>query len=307
MALQGIKTAGEWLSRGEEQLRRSRVPEPAANAELLLAHVLGMSRPAIKAFPSRILTEKERHHFWHLVLERAKRTPLAYVLGFQPFMGLDIEVSPSVLVPRPETEQLVEAVLDAVEKEGKRPLNILEIGTGSGCISVALASRLPQAVLYATDISQAALRLAEKNARKHRVEGRIRFLREDIFKPDARVGSPWADVLVTNPPYVPTEKLRRLEPEVLQEPFLALDGGKDGLHAIRAIISGAPRLVKAGGWLALEIGEDQAREVVGLIRSLSAQGCSFPETQVRKDLQSKDRVVMARRARAVRDAPKCIE
>lgn len=296
MALEGIKTAGEWLSRGEEQLRRSRVPEPAANAEFILAHVLGTTRPAAAAFPSRVLADKERHHFWHLVLERAKRTPLAYVLGFQPFMGLDIEVSPSVLVPRPETEQLVEAVLDAVKKEGERPLNILEIGTGSGCISVALASRLPQAVVYATDISQAALKLAEKNARKHRVEGRIRFLREDIFKPDARSGGPWADVLVTNPPYVPTEELRRLEPEVLQEPFLALDGGKDGLHAIRAILSGAPRLVKAGGWLALEIGEDQAQAVVKLIQSLASQGCGFAQTQVRKDLQGMDRVVIARRA-----------
>jgi len=299
MRPQGIATAAQWLSRGEEQLRRSGVPETAANAELLLAHVLGLQRPAVKAFPDRVLTEKERHHFWHLVLQRSRRMPLAYVLGFQPFMGIDIDVTPSVLVPRPETEQLVEAVLELAGKELEshpdKTLQIVELGTGSGCISVALACRLKTALLYATDISQAALQLAERNARKHHVESRIRFLREDIFKPEARGGGPWADFLVANPPYVPSSQLRRLEPEVLQEPFLALDGGKDGLEAVRAILAGAPRLLKPGGWLALEIGERQAEPVAKMIERASSGGFVFAQAEIRKDLQGAERVVLARR------------
>jgi release factor glutamine methyltransferase len=247
-----------------------------------------------------VLEEKERHYFWHLVLQRSRRMPLAYVLGFQPFLGIDIDVTPSVLVPRPETEQLVEAVLDLANKDLEafpdKPLHIIEIGTGSGCISVALACRLKTALLYATEISQAALKLAERNARKHHVEGRIRFLREDLFKPEARGSGPWADFLVTNPPYIPSSELRRLDPEVLQEPFLALDGGKDGLDAVRAILAGAPRLLKPGGWLAMEIGERQAEEVAKMIERASGQGCAFAQTHVRKDLQGLDRVVLARRA-----------
>jgi len=302
MPLHGITTSGEWLSRGEEQLRRSGVPEPAANAEFLLAHVLGTKRPALKAFPERALEERERHRFWHLILQRARRMPLAYVLGFQPFMGLDMDVSPSVLVPRPETEQLVSAVLEEADAELRshpdKTLHILEIGTGSGCISVALACRLKTAILYATEISQAALKLAEQNARKHHVDGRIRFLREDLFKPEARGGGPWADFLVANPPYIPSAEIRRLEPEVLQEPFLALDGGKDGLEAVRAIVAGAPRLVKPGGRLAMEIGERQAAHVLKLVERLPVQGPGFAEARVLKDLQGKDRVLIARRAPA---------
>ncbi|HAH06999.1 MAG TPA: peptide chain release factor N(5)-glutamine methyltransferase [Elusimicrobia bacterium] len=297
MSLQGITTVRDWLSRGEVHLRRGGVDESLANAELLLAHVLEVKRPEVQARLAQTLTEKQRHHYWHLVLERGKRKPLAYVLGDQPFLGLAIEVTPAVLIPRPETEELAEAVLETAKKEleadPKRILHILEVGTGSGCISVALAHFLPGAIVYATDISQAALHLAEKNACRHRVERRIRFLREDLFRPEALSGGPWADFLVSNPPYIPTAQLPKLDAEVRMEPFLALDGGKDGLDAIRAILASAPKLLKPRGWLALEIGESQAGSVRGL---LERPACLFEGVQVRKDLQGKDRVVLARRA-----------
>ena len=161
MSLQGITTVRDWLSRGEVHLRRGGVDESLANAELLLAHVLEVKRPEVQARLAQTLTEKQRHHYWHLVLERGKRKPLAYVLGDQPFLGLAIEVTPAVLIPRPETEELAEAVLETAKKEleadPKRILHILEVGTGSGCISVALAHFLPGAIVYATDISQAAV------------------------------------------------------------------------------------------------------------------------------------------------------
>lgn len=296
MSLQGITSVRDWLSRGEVHLRRSGVDEAAANAELLLAHVLEVKRPEVQARLGQTLTEKQRHHYWHLVLERAKRMPLAYVLGDQPFLGLSIEVTPAVLIPRPETEGLAEAVLETAKKEleaASRTLHILEVGTGSGCLSVALAHFLPGAIVYATDISQAALHLAEKNARKHHVERRIRFLREDLFRPEARSGGPWADFLVSNPPYIPSAELAKLDAEVRREPFLALDGGRDGLDAIRAILASAPRLLKPGGWLALELGAGQAGAVKSLLGRL---GCRFDEPAVREDLQGLERVLLARRA-----------
>ncbi|MFA6094083.1 MAG: peptide chain release factor N(5)-glutamine methyltransferase [Elusimicrobiota bacterium] len=286
--LQALVTVDAWLRRGIEHLRRQGVGEPEANAEFILAHVLGLKRPAVLAQGSRSLDEKQKHQFWHLILERSRRTPLAYVLGEQPFLGLDLYVTPSVLIPRPETEQLVEAVLGEV-KDVQEALHILEVGTGSGCISVALAHRLSRAVLYATDISKAALDLAERNARRHNVSARVRFLREDLFRPEVKAQL-WADVLVSNPPYIPSVQLRKLEPEVLKEPFLALDGGKDGLDALRAIAVSSVRVLKPGGLLALEIGSDQGEAVLRLL----ARG-PFERSRVLKDWQGHDRVVLSRR------------
>ncbi|MFA6028630.1 MAG: peptide chain release factor N(5)-glutamine methyltransferase [Elusimicrobiota bacterium] len=290
---QAITTVSGWLQRGAEHLRRQGVDECEANAEFIMAHVLELKRPGVLAQGTRTLDEKQKHQFWHLILERAKRLPLAYVLGEQPFLGLDFLVTPSVLVPRPETEGLVEAVLEELGGT-KGPQHILEVGTGSGCISVALAVRLPEAFLYATDISRAALELAERNARRHGVERRVRLLREDLFRPEARP-TPWADALVSNPPYIPSGDLRGLSAEVLREPFLALDGGKDGLDAVRAIAASAIRLLKPGGLLALEIGSDQAEAVRGILARQAAAGCPFEEPRIRKDLQGLDRVVLARR------------
>mgnify|MGYP001593762509 CR=1 FL=1 len=185
-------TAGEWLAKAAVHLATKGVPEAQANAELLLGHVLGLPRLETRARGSRALSAKEGLRYWSMVIERSKRVPLAYILGFQEFMGLRFKVRPCVLIPRPETEQLVEAILQASaahasassDPPGAVPgLHILEIGAGSGCVSVALAVKLPSAVVYATDISKSALDLAEENARAHGVSSRVRFLREDLFKP----------------------------------------------------------------------------------------------------------------------------
>ncbi len=277
-------TVADWLKQAVDFLKAKKVPEPQANAEFIMAHVLKVSRPGIHLQAGRVLVDKQGNNFWHLVMQRGKRNPLAYVLGSQPLCGLDMEVDHQVLVPRPETEELVEECARLLKPRAAEDLHVLEIGTGTGCVAIALACRLPNAIVYATEISQAALKLAEKNAVAHHKSRQIRFIQEDLFKAGAAPKG-WADLVVSNPPYIPTAEIPKLEPEVLREPRLALDGGKDGLEAVRAIIASAPRFLKAGGHLALEIGHDQGARV---LRLLAAAGFKAPT--VRKDLQGRDRI-----------------
>jgi release factor glutamine methyltransferase len=278
----------DWLKKAVDHLNARKVPEAEANAEFLLAHVLKTGRVEARAQGARALPEKQGMNYWNLVMERGRRIPLAYVLGSQPFCGLDIEVTPQALVPRPETEELVEDCVRRLMPRAAEDLHLLEIGTGTGCVAIALASRLPNAVVYATEISQTALKLAEKNAMRHHVARRIRFIQEDLFKAGA-APKRWADLVVSNPPYIPTAEIRKLEPEVLREPFLALDGGKDGLDAVRAIVASAPRFLKPGGFLVMEIGSDQAAAVLKLLLQ-----SGFAEASVKKDLQGLDRIAAAK-------------
>ncbi|MFH2201582.1 MAG: peptide chain release factor N(5)-glutamine methyltransferase [Elusimicrobiota bacterium] len=275
----------ERLGDGEKYLAERGVDETAANAEFLMAEALGCGRADVHARADYILEPKQDHHFWDMIKRRGRRVPLAYVLGFQPFMDCRIKVNSSVLIPRPETEQLVEAVIELAG--GKGAVHIVDVGTGSGCVSIALARRLPAAMIYATEISAAALKMAEENAGLNGVAQRIRFLCEDLFKPERR-SSPWADIVVANPPYIPTAELKTLDKEVLREPFLALDGGKDGLDAVRAIAADAPRMLKPGGRLALEIGDGQADKVRGIL-----ERGGFSAVEIRRDLQRRERIALA--------------
>ncbi|MBI5239205.1 MAG: peptide chain release factor N(5)-glutamine methyltransferase [Elusimicrobia bacterium] len=280
-------TAGEWLGDAAAFFRKKGVPEAEANAEFIMAAVLETGRNDVRLGASHPLSEKQGFHFWELVQERGQRVPLGYVLGSQGFMGLDIAVTRDVLVPRPETEELAAAARDLLQA-GRPDPTVLEIGTGTGCVAIALAKALPGATVYATELSPAALALALRNAEAHGVSRRIRFLKEDLFKPAAR-GAGWADLVVSNPPYIPSAEIDRLEPEVRKEPRLALDGGKDGLDAIRAIAADAPRHIRKGGWLVLEIGSEQGAAVRGLL-----EGAGGAAVEVRRDLQGLDRIAVAR-------------
>ena len=297
---------GELQRKAEAHFKKAGVSEEAANAELILSYVLECRRPEVRLNSLRALTPKQEHQSWHLVLERSKRIPLAYVLGTQEFMGLEIKVSTSVLIPRPETEELVGAAIEVAKRvpHTGRPLQVLDIGTGSGCVSIALAHLLPDAQIVATDISPAALVLADENARRHQVGSRIRILKADLFHPDrqrAASGCPkglsgsgrsgWADIAVSNPPYIPTKELAKLEREVLREPKLALDGGPDGLAAVRAIIAEVPADLKPGGWLLLEIGHGQAKAVHKLLAE-----AGYVDVEIRPDAQGVPRIVLGRRA-----------
>jgi release factor glutamine methyltransferase len=281
--------ASGWLAKSEAFLASRGVAETAANAEFLLAAVLKMNRGALKLQGLRALTEKQGLHFWDLVKKRGRRLPLAYVLGNQPFMGLDIEVTADALVPRPETEELVEEAARLLHSAGRKAPHILEVGTGTGCVSVALAKRFPEALVIATDISAAVLRLALRNAEKHGCAQRIRFMQEDLHRHEAGRGV-WADLVISNPPYIPSGVVPTLEPEVLKEPRLALDGGLDGLDALRAIIADAPRHLKPGAFLVLEIGFDQGSLVAALLKTRG-----FKEISVRPDAQGHERIAVGRR------------
>ena len=276
-----------WLSEAVAFLEARGVPEAQANAEFIMAAVLKTNRNDVRLGSSHPLDEKQGFHFWNLVKERGERVPLAYVLESQDFMGLDIAVTREVLVPRPETEELVAEAQARLKLLARPNPVVLEIGTGTGCVAIALAKSVPGAMVYATEISPAALALAQKNAETHGVSRRIRFLNEDLFKPSSMAAG-WADVVVSNPPYIPSGEIAGLEPEVLKEPRRALDGGRDGLDAIRAIVADAPRHIRQGGWMVLEIGSGQGAAVRGLLEQ--AGGGSVA---IRKDLQGLDRIALA--------------
>jgi len=221
---------------------------------------------------------------------RVRGEPLAYILGKTEFMGLEFYVSPEVLVPRQDTEVLVEAAIGWVNKltcQQANKLKILEIGTGSGCIAVSLARALSGCRITATDISAPALEVAAENARKNKVSGQIDFIQNDLFPPAGAVKEKF-DLIVSNPPYVRSADIAALEPEVRAEPRLALDGGKDGLDFFRRILRDGEDWLRPGGAVMAEMGYDQ-KEAVSALCSRSEK---FTIQDIIKDYNGIDRVVV---------------
>ncbi len=245
-----------------------KIENPRLNAEMLLGKVLNMSRVDLYVAFDRPLSEQEIARYRELVRLRANRQPLQYLLGETEFMGLPFDVTPAVLIPRPETEILVQAVLDLkAEIKSEQPV-LVDVGTGSGCVAVSVAKLWPQARIYATDISREALAVAEKNAERNQVAQRIAFCTHDIFRPWPQELPDKVDVLISNPPYIGKEELSALEPEVAQfEPRIALTDEQDGLRFYRrffqlAFESGAPEC----GYLALEMSGAQPQKIVALAK-----------------------------------------
>jgi len=238
------------------------VESPRLEAELLLAYVVGANRAWVLAHPEQRLTPKEVTRFRDLVARRAQREPLAYITGHREFFGLDLAVDPRVLIPRPETELLVERAL-ALARRMPEPVFIADVGAGSGAIAVALAVHLPAATIYALDESPDSLAVTAENARRHGVEARVHCLPGDLLAP-----LPEAVHLVTaNLPYVGSEEWEMLAPEIREhEPRAALDGGPGGLEVIRRLLVAAGRYLRPGGAILLEIGAHQgpaARALAG--------------------------------------------
>jgi release factor glutamine methyltransferase len=258
--------------------------EAARDAELLARHLLGWDRAAMLSrrrdpAPSRL---DERYDAF--ISRRAAREPVAYIAGCQEFWGLELEVSPDVLIPRPETELIVEEALAAVRGS---PNRIVDVGTGSGCLAIALACAVPSAQVVGTDLSLPALDVARRNAARHGVSGRVTFVQADLLDGlDAR-----ADLIVANLPYVPSREADLLQPEVRQyEPGAALFGGEDGLAVIRRLFSSAAGHLAGDGLLVVEFGFGQE----GLLRT-SAAGAGWQVMRIREDLQSIPRVAVVRR------------
>ncbi len=237
------------------------------DAETLLAYLLHRDRASLLAHPEAELTSEQAAGFNALIARRAAHEPLQYITGHQEFYALDFLVTPEVLIPRPETEHLVEAVLLwATQFHDERTLQIADIGTGSGAIVVALATHLAGANFFATDISESALAVARENARTHECEQRIHFAHGDLLSGLAVPESFRFDAIVSNPPYVPTSDAATMQPEVVgHEPHTALFAGDDGLEIYRRLIPAAHAALHPCGLLALEIGYGQSEALTALL------------------------------------------
>lgn len=282
----GVREAYLW---GREHLEACGVEEAALEAEVLLRHALGVDRAQLYARWRAALPGQVWRRYLHLLEERAMGVPLAYVVGEREFFGLRIAVDRRVLVPRPETELLVETVLNATR--GVASPVYVEVGTGSGAVAVALAVRRPDATVYATEVSMAALEVAEENARRHGVLGRVHLLKGDCLMPVLQAGIR-AHAVASNPPYVPPQARGELPREVLAEPEVAVFApGPSGVELHERIADQARSILLRAGLIALEVAAkwDQARRVAEILSRLGYEG-----VQGMRDLSGRERVVVAR-------------
>ena len=255
---------------------------PRLDAEILLAHSCGCERIQLYTNYNKPLSPDQRGRMRDLIQRRAKAEPVAYLVGFREFFSLDFNVNASVLIPRPDTETLVRTALDQLK--GRDNPSVLDIGTGSGCIAVAIAVNYQSANVTAVDISTDALAVATKNVDKHSMTDRIRLLQSDVF---SNVPAEKFDVIVSNPPYIRTDEMAGLDADVRNhEPVGALVGGADGLDIVRRIISEAPNYLTDNGYLLLEIDGQQAEPVADLLRQQS-----YKNVDIEKDLSGIPRVV----------------
>lgn len=272
------------MKKGTAALKTAGISSPRVDAEVLLGFVLGCDRLALYREPRREVAAGEAARFEELVARRAAGEPVAYLTGEKEFMGLGFAVTPAVLIPRPETELLVETAVTLLR--GVAAPVVADVGTGSGAVAVSLAVLLPAARVFAVDISTAALTVARENACRHRVADRVVFCAGDLLEPFAGNES-FFDLIVANLPYVPSEEVAKLPRPVRREPVLALDGGADGLALYRRLVSQARPLLKPGGHLLFEIGSGQGAAALGLLPPAW-------EANVVQDLAGRDRLVVAR-------------
>lgn len=275
------------LSTAIETLASARVPSPRLNAEILLMFVLGCDRAYLHAHSDRELSAEETSRYDDVLAQRSRGMPSQYITGHQEFWGMDFVVTPAVLVPRPETEHVIETVLPLARAKSPAKPKIVDVGTGSGCIAVALAKELPNAEIYATDISPAALEIARINAARHQLENRIQFREADLL---AGFPSSNFDFVISNPPYVGESEEDHVQLEVRKfEPRNAVFAGPKGTEVIARLIPQAWQVLKPGGWLILEISGTISEEVRDLLSD-------WNEVKFVNDLQGIPRVAKAKRA-----------
>jgi release factor glutamine methyltransferase len=289
-----VRTA---LKRGIAELRDANVPSYTLAAELLLLHILGRDRAWLYAHPEEVIPGLDAHRFISLILRRAEGEPTQYLTGKQEFWGLEFEVTPDVLIPRPETEHVIEVALDRLAlreiRAGRKQtlggdgLNIIDVGTGSGCIAIALAKELPGARIVATDISEAALAVARRNAARHAFANNLIFLQHNLLGGMAAK----YELVVSNPPYVGRKEKETLMREVRDhEPEVALYGGKEGYELYADLIVQAAPVLMPGGLLVLELGHNSLPAVQPLLDLPN-----WTNVAVTKDLARINRVIAAER------------
>jgi release factor glutamine methyltransferase len=284
-------TLQEALERLYKALRHEGIPDARLEAELLLAHTTSLSRAHLHVYPERELTSQQRGSLEAFLERRLRREPLAYILERKEFFGLEFAVRPGVMIPRPETELLVERALILARQlaEGGRAPRVADIGTGCGNIAISLAVNVPGLHVYGVDSSSPALSVARENVRRHRVSDRITLLPGDLLTPlPERV-----DIIAANLPYVRRNALPLLQPEVRWEPAEALDGGPDGLDVLRRLLEQAPRKLCRGGYVLMEMDPDEreplSREALARLPGATLEVC--------KDLAGHERLLVARTPR----------
>jgi release factor glutamine methyltransferase len=282
----------EAINRAASQLEAAGVSTARLDAEVLLRHAINRDRAWLLAHMQEELADDARKTFERAVERRSRREPLQYITGRQEFWGIEFMVTPDVLIPRPETELIIESALRSV-RDRNGPQWIIDLCTGSGCIAVSLAKELPQARILATDTSSQAISVARGNARRHDVADRIRFFEGDLFGPLEELDiHGQVDIIVSNPPYVSSGDFSALQPEVRDyEPKMALLAGPDGTQVQRRIVNEAPRFLMKHGLLIMEMGLGQADPLAHLIR----QRKNYGSLEILKDLAGIDRVIVAQK------------
>lgn len=282
-------TIAETLKQASQQLRDGQVPNDLLDAQTLLAEALGKDRTYLIVNYNQQLSDELLAQYQSLTKRRAAGEPLQYITGHQEFFGLEFEVTPDVLIPRPETEIIIEETIRLVEQCKIAEPMIIDVGTGSGCIAVTLARELENANVIACDISPAALSVARRNAIRHKLETRVEFVTSDLLKAVPETAS--ADFILSNPPYVSSDELPQLQREVRDwEPHLALTDFADGLSFYRRLMDEAPARLKPGGYLICELGYTQSDSVLAM-----ADRQIWEEPKLIDDLQSIPRTIVLRK------------
>lgn len=273
-------TIKENLEYAIKKLKENDIEECSLKAKLLLSYVLIKPKEFLIINQEKKLSEEEQEKFYRLLEQMIDNVPLQYLVNKQEFYGIEFFINENVLIPQPDTEILVEEVINISNRENKK--EILDMCTGSGAIAIALSKNIKNANIIATDISDKALEIAKKNDK----ENKINFIKSDMFE---NLKNKKFDVIVSNPPYIKTDIIKTLSKEVQKEPMLALDGGKDGLNFYRIIINNADKHLNSNGYLCLEIGDDQKEEIIQLLKQKK-----YKEIYSKKDLSGNDRIVVAK-------------
>ena len=278
-------TIMEAIKKGMIELKNSNIESPKLKSRLLMQSILNKSRQYVIVNDMEDLNEKQKNKYFEAISKVRNGIPLEHITHQKEFMKLNFFVDENVLIPRQDTEILVEEVINIAKRINAK--NILDLCTGSGAIAVSLAKYIPQSEITAIDISDRALKVAKKNAINNQVENQITFINSDMF---TNLNNGKFDIIVSNPPYIKRNVINNLDDEVKKEPYIALDGGEDGLDFYRKIVKEAYQNLKYGGYLCLEIGFDQKIDVIELIEN----GEKYENTYSKKDLYDNDRIIITR-------------
>lgn len=278
-------TIKEALSKGTIMLKNNNVESPKLKARLLLQYVLKQTRQYIIVYDNKEINKKEQFEYFVNIEKLTTGVPLQHITHSQEFMKMDFFVDENVLIPRPDTEILVEETIK-ISKKITNP-KILDLCTGSGAIAISIAKNVKDADIYAVDISEKALNIAKTNAKRLEVFDKIKFLKSDLFQ---NIEKTKFDIIVTNPPYIKKENITYLSKEVQKEPLLALDGGVDGLDFYKKILNQSIDYLKFGSYICMEIGYDQKQDVLKIIQDID----KYVDTYSKKDLCGNDRIIVTK-------------